>query len=60
MSTLNSKVVLVVNYAGGQDVAEQLVAEIKTQGGEAIAVYGKIDVLVNNAGIMITKLRQHH
>ena len=67
---------VVINYAGGQDVAEQLAADIKNKGGEAIAlqadvskpdqvkrlfdeaiaVYGKIDVLVNNAGIMITKL----
>lgn len=67
---------VVINYAGGQDVAEQLAADIKTKGGEAIALqadvskpdqvkrlfdeaiaaYGKIDVLVNNAGIMITKL----
>lgn len=67
---------VLINYAGGQDVAEQLVADIKAKGGEAtalqadisqpdqvkrlfdegIAAYGKIDVLVNNAGIMITKL----
>src|SRR5882757_2956071 len=66
----------IVNYAGSKDEAEQLVTEIKTNGGEAIALqadvskpdqvkrlfdeaiaqYGKVDVLVNNAGIMITKL----
>ena len=67
---------LVVNYAGSKASADKLVAEIKSGGGEAIAIqadvskpaevkslfdqaiahYGKIDVLVNNAGIMITKL----
>jgi len=67
---------VIVNYAGGKDAAEQVVADIKAAGGDAIAVqadvskadevkamfdtaiahYGKIDVLVNNAGIMITKL----
>lgn len=67
---------VIVNYAGGKDAAEQVVASIKDKGGDAIAVqadvsnadavkqlfnqaishYGKIDVLVNNAGIMITKL----
>ncbi|MCE7065061.1 SDR family oxidoreductase [Dyadobacter sp. CY326] len=67
---------VIVNYAGSQDVAEQLVNEIKGQGGDALAIqadvsnsaqvkamfdtaiahYGRIDVLINNAGIMITKL----
>jgi 3-oxoacyl-[acyl-carrier protein] reductase len=67
---------VVVNYAGGKEAAEQVVAEIKNNGGDAIALqadvsragdvkqlfdaaiahYGKIDVLINNAGIMITKL----
>lgn len=67
---------VIINYAGGQDAAEQTVNEIKQQGGDAIALqadvskadevtamfdaaiahYGKIDVLINNAGIMITKL----
>src|SRR6201996_3054172 len=67
---------VIVNYAGGQDAAEQTVNQIKHQGGDAIALqadvskadevkamfdaaiahYGRIDVLVNNAGIMITKL----
>lgn len=67
---------VIVNYAGGQEAAEQTVNAIKANGGDAIALqadvskaaevaamfdaaiahYGKIDVLVNNAGIMITKL----
>lgn len=67
---------LIINYAGGKEAAEQVVADIHQQGGEAIAIqadvskaaevknlfdaaiahYGRIDVLVNNAGIMITKL----
>lgn len=67
---------LIVNYAGGKDAAEQVVNDIKQQGGDAIALqadvsnsgevkalfdaaiahYGRIDVLVNNAGIMINKL----
>lgn len=67
---------VIVNYAGGQEAAEQTVNQIKQQGGDAIAIqadvsksdevktmfdaaiahYGRIDVLVNNAGIMITKL----
>ncbi|MDN5289214.1 MAG: short-chain dehydrogenase/reductase [Mucilaginibacter sp.] len=67
---------VIINYAGGQEAAEQTVNLIKQNGGDAIALqadvsksdevkamfdaaiahYGKIDVLVNNAGIMITKL----
>ncbi len=67
---------VVVNYAGNGTAAEQVVENIKNQGGEAIALqadvskpdqvaklfdgaiqhYGKIDVLVNNAGIMINSL----
>jgi 3-oxoacyl-[acyl-carrier protein] reductase len=67
---------VIINYAGGQEAAEQTVNSIIAKGGEAIALqadvskaaevaamfdtaiahYGKIDVLVNNAGIMITKL----
>lgn len=67
---------VIVNYAGGKDAAQQVVDNIKQQGGDAIALqadvskssevkalfdaaiahYGRIDVLVNNAGIMITKL----
>ena len=66
---------VVVNYAGSQVDAEQVVASIAENGGEAIAVqadvskaeqvkalfdqaiaaFGRVDVLVNNAGIMITK-----
>src|SRR5688572_29479765 len=67
---------VVVNYAGGIEAAKQVVEEIKSQGGDAIALqadvsksdqvrqlfdnsishYGKLDVLVNNAGIMINTL----
>ncbi|WP_375419537.1 SDR family oxidoreductase, partial [uncultured Hymenobacter sp.] len=67
---------VIVNYAGSRPAAEQIVAAIKANGGDALAVqadvsrsdqverlfdtaiahYGRIDVLVNNAGIMITKL----
>jgi len=74
LATAGAKVI--VNYAGGKDAADEVVAEIIKQGGDAIALqadvsksedvkklfdaaighYGKIDVLVNNAGIMITKL----
>ncbi|RWW98771.1 SDR family oxidoreductase [Flavobacterium cerinum] len=66
---------VIVNYAGGKEAAEDVVNQIKTAGGdaialqadvsksvevkkmfdEAIAYYGRIDVLVNNAGVMITK-----
>lgn len=67
---------VIVNYSGSKDAAEEVVSQIKNNGGDAIALqadvsktaevktlfddaiehYGKIDVLVNNAGIMITKL----
>jgi len=67
---------VIINYAGGRDVAEQTVQSIRDNGGEALALqadvskagevsamfdaaiahYGRIDVLINNAGIMITKL----
>ncbi|MFZ4861047.1 SDR family oxidoreductase [Sphingobacterium sp. Mn56C] len=67
---------VIVNYAGGNEAAEQVVDFIKQQGGDALALqadvsnaaavkklfsdainhYGRIDVLVNNAGIMINKL----
>ncbi|HTF28945.1 MAG TPA: SDR family NAD(P)-dependent oxidoreductase, partial [Flavitalea sp.] len=60
---------VIINYAGGQDLAEQTVQSIRDNGGEAIALqadvskagevatmfdaaiahYGRIDVLVNNA-----------
>jgi 3-oxoacyl-[acyl-carrier protein] reductase len=66
---------VVVNYAGGKDAAEQVVNEIRQQGGDALALqadvsnaaevkamfdaaiahYGRVNVLVNNAGIMILK-----
>ncbi|WP_026714931.1 SDR family oxidoreductase [Flavobacterium daejeonense] len=66
---------VIVNYAGSKAAAEDVVNNIKENGGEAIAVqadvskadqvkdlfdqsiqeFGRIDVLVNNAGIMITK-----
>jgi 3-oxoacyl-[acyl-carrier protein] reductase len=68
--------IVIVNYVGGKEAADQTVNDIKSKGGEAvalqadvskadqvkkmfdeaIALYGRIDVLVNNAGIMITKL----
>ncbi|MBE9463400.1 SDR family oxidoreductase [Dyadobacter subterraneus] len=67
---------VIVNYAGGKDAAEEVVSQIISNGGDAIAFqadvsksedvknlfdaaishYGKIDVLVNNAGILINKL----
>jgi len=69
---------VIVNFAGSKANADNVVEEIKTNGGDAIAVqadvskpedvkslfdqsiahYGKIDVLINNAGIMITKTIQ--
>jgi 3-oxoacyl-[acyl-carrier protein] reductase len=69
---------VIVNFAGSKADADNVVEEIKTNGGDAIAVqadvskpedvkylfdqsiahYGKIDVLINNAGIMITKTIQ--
>jgi 3-oxoacyl-[acyl-carrier protein] reductase len=67
---------LIINYAADKEGAEKLIAQLRQNGTEAIALqadvskaqdvknmfdaaiahYGKIDVLVNNAGIMITKL----
>ena len=61
----------VVNYNGSKDRADEVVAEIEKNGGQAVAIqcnvsdfeqakeffagvvkeYGRIDVLVNNAGI---------
>jgi 3-oxoacyl-[acyl-carrier protein] reductase len=66
---------VVVNYASNQAAAEQVVAEIVWNGGEAIAVkadvskadevktlfgaaiaqFGKVDLLINNAGIALCK-----
>ena len=72
----NAGAKVIVNFAGGKEAADKVVAEIKQNGGDAIALqadvskaeqvknlfdeaiahYGRIDVLVNNAGIMINKL----
>lgn len=66
---------LIVHFAGRQEPADKLVAEIKQGGGEAVAIqadvrkaaevkslfdkalaqFGQVDVVVNNAGIMLTK-----
>ncbi|MBT1687125.1 SDR family oxidoreductase [Dawidia soli] len=66
---------VIVNYAGSQASAEEVVKSITAAGGqakavqadvskptdvdrlfdEAIAAFGRVDVLVNNAGIMIVK-----
>jgi len=63
---------VVINYASSADAANELVEQIKSKGGQAIAVqadvskttqaeslfaaalqeFGKVDVLVNNAGVM--------
>ncbi|MCQ8849330.1 SDR family oxidoreductase [Alteromonas stellipolaris] len=67
-----SNFAVVVNYASSSDAANELVEQIKSKGGQAIAVkadvskntqalslfeaalqeFGKVDVLVNNAGVM--------
>ncbi len=67
---------VIINYAVRKDAAEKVVNEIKSNGGEAIAIqanislsadvtklfdeaithFGKINVLINNAGIMFNKL----
>ncbi|CAM3294565.1 SDR family oxidoreductase [Zobellia roscoffensis] len=67
---------VVVNYSGSKKKADNVVSQIQTNGGDAIALqadvskteevkalfdksinhFKKIDVLVNNAGIMINKL----
>ncbi|MDV6170329.1 SDR family oxidoreductase [Flavobacterium sp. DG1-102-2] len=72
---VNAGAKVIINYAGGKELAESLAAELSAHGGEAIALqadvsksedvrnlfdaaiahFGRIDVLVNNAGIMITK-----
>jgi 3-oxoacyl-[acyl-carrier protein] reductase len=66
---------VVVNYSGNEKAAGQVVAIIKSAGGEAIAVhadvsnaaevktlfdaaiaqFGKVDILINNAGIAVYK-----
>lgn len=50
----------IIKRAGGDAIAVQADVskseEVKAMFDQAIAHYGKIDVLVNNAGIMITKL----
>ena len=66
---------VIVNYNSSQKAAEEVVEQIKREGGhalaihadvsseddakrlfdEAIAAFGKVDVLVNNAGMMLTK-----
>ena len=70
---------VIVNYAGSQEKAEQVVEAIQSNGGEAVAIqadvsnpeevkalfiqaivhFKKVDVLVNNAGVMITKPVNH-
>lgn len=49
-----------INFNGGQALAIKAdvsnSAEVKNLFDESIAHFGKIDVLINNAGIMITKL----
>lgn len=54
------KVVASIVESGGDAIAIQAdvskAADVKALFDQAIAHYGKIDVLVNNAGIMITKL----
>lgn len=66
---------VVVNYVGNKSAADQVVADIKTKGGDAIAIrgdissssevrsmfdatiaqFGKIDILINNAGSILYK-----
>ena len=69
---------VVVNYVGNKSAANQVVADIKAEGGKAIALrgdvssvadvrsifdstitkYGKIDILINNAGSILYKTIQ--
>lgn len=69
---------VVVNYAANKTAADQVVADIKAEGGNAIALradvsntaevkslfastistYGKIDILINNAGAILLKTIQ--
>ena len=71
---------VILNYSSSQLDAENVLAEIDRQGGDAflikadvskesqvialfdqsIAHYGKIDVLINNAGVMQTKALKDH
>ena len=54
---------IIVNHSNSQKEADATLAEITQNGGEAITelfnksieVFGKIDVLINNAGTMISK-----
>lgn len=66
---------VIVNYAGNADKAQEVVSQIKSDGGQAIAVqadvsqvdevrhlfdetfahFGRLDILINNAGISIIK-----
>lgn len=67
---------VIVNYSGSQSAAEQTVARIKLNGGDAFAIrsdvskkteverlfdesiahFGKVDIWVNNAGVMLNAL----
>ena len=69
---------VVVNYVGNKPAADQVVADIKTGGSDAIALrgdvssaaevrsmfdltitqFGKIDILINNAGSILYKTIQ--
>lgn len=66
---------VVINYAGNQDAAEQVVREIQENDGQAVAIkanvsrsedvkmmfdstihhFGKVDILINNAGSILYK-----
>ena len=69
---------VIVNYSGNQAAAEEVVSQIKSNGGDAfsikadvskkeeiarlfdesIAHFGKVDIWVNNAGVMLNALIQ--